>query len=112
MLLCKKANIPLTLRAGEMTNDMIDDITKVCNKPESYGIPTWFLNKRKDFKDGKYGQVTSTDLDSKLREDVERLKKVRVHRGLRHWWGLKVRGQHTKSTGRHGAPIGYENKKI
>lgn len=24
----------------------------------------------------------------------------RCNRGLRHYWGLKVRGQHTKTTGR------------
>merc|ERR1712232_83844 len=110
VLLCKKAKIPLTLRAGEMSQEQIDMITEICSKPESFGFPNWFLNKRFDFKDGKYGQVTSTDLDSKLREDVERMKKIRLHRGLRHWFGLKVRGQHTKSTGRHGAPVGWSGK--
>jgi hypothetical protein len=34
-----------------------------------------------------------------LRDDLERLKKIRAHRGLRHFWGLRVRGQHTKTTG-------------
>jgi ribosomal protein S13 len=29
-----------------------------------------------------------------------------AHRGLRHWWGLKVRGQHTKTTGRRGRVVG------
>ena len=42
-------------------------------------------------------------LDTKMREDLERLKKIRNHRGLRHYWGLRVRGQHTKTTGRRGA---------
>ncbi len=41
-------------------------------------------------------------MDSKLREDLERLKKIRAHRGLRHYWGLRVRGQHSKTTGRRG----------
>ncbi|KAF6155801.1 hypothetical protein GIB67_039132 [Kingdonia uniflora] len=36
----------------------------------------------------------------KLRDDLERLKKIRNYRGLRHYWGLRVRGQHTKTTGR------------
>jgi ribosomal protein S13 len=31
-------------------------------------------------------------LDNKLREDLERLKKIRAHRGLRHYWGLRVSG--------------------
>lgn len=32
-------------------------------------------------------QLTSSSLDSKLREDLERLKKIKAHRGLRHYWG-------------------------
>jgi len=28
-----------------------------------------------------------------MREDLERLKKIRSHRGLRHFWGLKVKGR-------------------
>ena len=36
--------------------------------------------------------IASNVLDTKLREDLERLKKIRSHRGLRHYWGLRVRG--------------------
>lgn len=32
-------------------------------------------------------QVLANGLDNKLREDLERLKKIRAHRGLRHFWG-------------------------
>lgn len=32
-------------------------------------------------------KVMSTNIDNKLREDLERLKKIRAHRGLRHYWG-------------------------
>nr|GFC67618.1 40S ribosomal protein S18 [Tanacetum cinerariifolium] len=31
---------------------------------------------RKDYKDGKHSQVTSNALDMKLRDDLERLKKI------------------------------------
>ncbi len=56
-------------------------------------------------------QVTSSALDTKLRDDLERLKKIRNHRGLRHYWGLTVRGQHTKTTGRRGKTVGVAKKK-
>jgi small subunit ribosomal protein S18e len=46
-----------------------------------------------------------------MREDLERLKKIRNHRGLRHYWGLTVRGQHTKTTGRRGKTVGVGGKK-
>jgi len=61
------------------------------------------LCRQKDSKDGRFTQVVSNVLDTKMREDLERLKKIRNHRGLRHYWGLRVRGQHTKTTGRRGA---------
>lgn len=32
-------------------------------------------------------KVLANGLDNKLREDLERLKKIRAHRGLRHFWG-------------------------
>lgn len=46
-----------------------------------------------------------------MREDLERLKKIRLHRGLRTYWGLRVRGQHTKTTGRRGKTVGVTKKK-
>jgi small subunit ribosomal protein S18e len=45
------------------------------------------------------------------RDDLERLKKIRNHRGLRAYWGLRVRGQHTKTTGRRGIRSGDAKKK-
>merc|ERR1712094_54491 len=53
-------------------------------------------------KTGKTQQLFPSMLDNKLREDLERMKKIRQHRGLRHYWGLKVRGQHTCSRVRCG----------
>merc|ERR1711890_165402 len=58
------------------------------SNPRQYKIPDWFLNRQKDIKDGKTGQMMSNVLDNKLREDLERLKKIRAHRGLRHYWGV------------------------
>ncbi len=45
--------------------------------PRTFKIPDWFLNRQKDHKDGKNSQLTSSALDTKLREDLERLKKIR-----------------------------------
>ena len=58
----------------------------IIQKPEEYKIPNWFLNRQKDIRDGKYSQVMANVLDVKLRDDLERLKKIRAHRGLRHYW--------------------------
>mmetsp|Transcript_36054 Transcript_36054/g.88114 ORF Transcript_36054/g.88114 Transcript_36054/m.88114 type:complete len:155 (-) Transcript_36054:66-530(-) len=110
-IVCKKANVDLNKRAGELTNEEIDRIVTIVNNPRQFKIPDWFLNRQKDFKDGKYTQLLSNNLDFKLREDLDRLRKIRAHRGLRHYWGLRVRGQHTKTTGRRGRTVGVSKKK-
>ncbi|EYC34969.1 hypothetical protein Y032_1224g3767, partial [Ancylostoma ceylanicum] len=110
-LCCRKADIDVSKRAGELSEDDFEKIVTVMQNPSQYKIPNWFLNRQKDIKDGKYSQLLSTAVDNKLREDLERLKKIRLHRGLRHYWGLRVRGQHTKTTGRKGRTVGVSKKK-
>merc|ERR1719177_4306 len=110
-LVCKKADIDMNKRAGELTEDEVERVVTIMQNPRQYKIPDWFLNRQKDHKDGKYCQLLSNALDNKLREDIERFKKIRAHRGLRHYWGLRVRGQHTKTTGRKGRTVGVAKKK-
>ena len=110
-IVCKKADVDLTKRAGEISEDEVDRIITIMQNPRQYKIPDWFLNRQKDIRDGKFTQLLSNQLDNKLREDIERLKKIRAHRGLRHYWGLRVRGQHTKTTGRRGRTVGVSKKK-
>lgn len=69
------------------SSSQVERLVTVMTNPRQYKIPDWFLNRQKDIKDGRYGQVLSNALDNKLREDLERLKKIRAHRGLRHYWG-------------------------
>ncbi|GHP05423.1 ribosomal 40S subunit protein S18B [Pycnococcus provasolii] len=99
-LACKKAEVDVDKRAGELSPEELEKLMVIVANPRTFKIPEWFLNRKKDHKDGRYGQITSNGLDVKLRDDLERLKKIRAHRGLRHYWGVRVRGQHTCSTGR------------
>ncbi|KAH3673057.1 hypothetical protein WICMUC_003890 [Wickerhamomyces mucosus] len=101
-LVCKKADVDLSKRAGELTQEELERIVTILQNPAQYKIPSWFLNRQKDIVDGKDYHVLANNLESKLRDDLERLKKIRAHRGIRHFWGLRVRGQHTKTTGRRG----------
>uniref|UniRef100_M4EGW3 40S ribosomal protein S18 n=1 Tax=Brassica campestris TaxID=3711 RepID=M4EGW3_BRACM len=110
-IVCKKADVDMNKRAGELSAAEIDNLMTIVANPKQYKIPDWFLNRQKDYKDGKYSQVVSNALDMKLRDDLERLKKIRNHRGLRHYWGLRVRGQHTKTTGRRGKTVGVSKKR-
>ena len=105
-LICKKADIDLRKRAGELTPEEVEKLIAIISNPLQFKIPVWYLNRRKDIKTGKDEQIVSNGLQAKLREDLERMKKMRLHRGLRHYWGIRVRGQHTKTTGRNSKAVG------
>ncbi|CEH18537.1 ribosomal protein s13 [Ceraceosorus bombacis] len=109
-MVCKKADVSLEKRAGELNSDELERIVTILQNPAEFKIPNWFLNRQKDIVDGKNSHILSNNVDSKLRDDIERLKKIRAHRGLRHFWNLRVRGQHTKTTGRRGRSIAGKKK--
>lgn len=72
-------------RAGELTAEEVERLVTIVQNPRQFKVPDWMLNRKKDTKDGKFSQTVSNTLDMKLREDLERLKKIRAHRGLRHY---------------------------
>eukprot|EP01004_Peranema_trichophorum_P010401 NODE_9192_length_613_cov_171.032653_g8561_i0.p1 GENE.NODE_9192_length_613_cov_171.032653_g8561_i0~~NODE_9192_length_613_cov_171.032653_g8561_i0.p1 ORF type:complete len:154 (+),score=33.69 NODE_9192_length_613_cov_171.032653_g8561_i0:100-561(+) len=111
VLCCKKADVDVDRRAGTLSADEIARIVAVMQNPTTYKVPVWFLNRKKDPKDGKDSQAISNIWEQRVREEIEKLKKIKCHRGLRHMWGLRVRGQHTKTTGRRGRTVGVSKKK-
>ncbi|OEL17340.1 hypothetical protein BAE44_0021640, partial [Dichanthelium oligosanthes] len=52
-------------------------MTVVAN-PRQIKVSEWFLNRKKDYKDGRFSQVVSNTLNMKLRDDLKRLKKIRT----------------------------------
>lgn len=66
-----------TKRAGELTEDECKRISNCIEDPLAHGIPTYIFNRQYDYKDGKDYHKVSNELDTKLREDLERMKKVR-----------------------------------
>jgi small subunit ribosomal protein S18e len=111
ILACKKAEVDLHKRAGELSAAELEQLMVIVANPRTFKVPDWFLNRQRDPKDGTTVQITSSQIDGKLRDDLERLKKIRNHRGLRHYWNLRVKGQHTKTTGRRGRTVGVARKK-
>ena len=105
-LVCRKADVDMNKRAGELTPEEVERLVTIIQNPLQFKIPEWFLNRQKDFTTGKFSQLTSSGLDTKLRDDLERLKKIKSHRGIRHYLQIRVRGQHTKTTGRRGKRLG------
>merc|ERR1712025_984202 len=52
-LVLKKADIDLSKRAGELSEEDVEKIITIMQNPRQYKIPNWFLNRQKDIKDVK-----------------------------------------------------------
>ena len=108
----RKAGVNPDLRVGFITESDISKIEDVIKDPVKCGIPSWMFNRRKDSDTGKDGHVLSADLAFKIKTDIDGAKEIRSWRGYRHAYSLKVRGQHTKTTGRAGKALGVKKKAI
>jgi small subunit ribosomal protein S13 len=91
---------------GFLTESQVEEIEKAMRNPASVNIPPWFLNRRKDMDSGSNLHLITSDIDFNVRNDVEREKGMNSWRGFRHTYGLKVRGQRTRTTGRKGGAVG------
>jgi small subunit ribosomal protein S13 len=106
----KKAGINPDLRVGFLTETEIDKIEEIIKDPTKYGLPHWLFNRRKDAETGKDIHLISADLMLRTKMDINQEKEIRSWRGYRHAYGLKVRGQRTKTTGRAGKALGVKKK--
>lgn len=82
---------------GELTEAEVKKLEEVIIAPQKHKLPAWTLNKQRDFEDGMDKHLTMNDLAFSLRNDLTRLAEIKSYKGLRHMWGLTVRGQKTKS---------------
>ena len=91
---------------GFLTDSQVEAIEKAMRNPSSFHMPSWFLNRRKDIDSGKDLHLITSDIELNVRNDIEREKNTSSWRGFRHTYGLKVRGQRTRTTGRKGGAVG------
>ena len=106
----KKAGIDPNMRAGFLTEAEVEKIEEIIKEPTKYGLPGWLLNRRKDLETGKDLHLISADLILRTKMDIEKMKELKSWRGYRHAYGLKVRGQRTRTTGRTGKAVGVKKK--
>jgi small subunit ribosomal protein S13 len=110
-VLTQSLTINPNMRVGFLTENDIREIEQAISNPAGAGIPQWYLNRRKNMDDGSnYHKITS-DLDFAASNDIEREKLVMSWRGYRHMFGLRVRGQCTRTTGRRGGAVGVKKVK-
>ena len=110
-VLIQSLNINPNMRVGFLTENDIREIEQAISNPARAGIPQWYLNRRKNIDDGLNNHRITSDLDFAASNDIEREKLVMSWRGYRHMFGLRVRGQCTRTTGRRGGAVGVKKVK-
>ncbi len=109
-LIAAEANLEKRKLMGDLTDDEIARLTDTLGRLDDF-IPAWMRNRRHDPESGADTHLTGSEINLTLRDDLNRLKKIRSWRGIRHERHLPVRGQRTKSNGRTGSTVGVQRKK-
>ncbi|BCU67465.1 30S ribosomal protein S13 [Sulfolobales archaeon HS-7] len=109
--LCYILNIDANKRLGELTEGELKKIENIITSKKIEKIPSWILNRRKDYEEGADIHLVTSELIFYAKRDIEREKKIRSWKGVRHSLGLKVRGQRTRTTGRSGGTVGVSKKR-
>lgn len=91
---------------GNLSDEQVQAIEGIILDPGASKFPAWFLNRRKDVETGKDMHLITSDIDFTIRNDIERERITNSWKGYRHMFGLKVRGQRTRTTGRKGGAVG------
>ena len=96
--------------AGKLDDKNVVDIENAVMNLNDY-VPDWLLNRQKDYDTGEDIHPVSVELKMTHDEDLNRMKKVKSYKGIRHASGHKVRGQRTYSNGRKGLALGVSKKR-
>jgi len=109
--ICKIGKFDRNRKIGTLTDQEIKKIEEVLADPMKAGIPEWMFNRKKDPETGENIHMTGPDLPFRQKEDIKGMIRNRNYRGIRHMFGLPVRGQRTRSSFRKGKSVGVVMKK-
>ena len=108
----KNSGLNPETRLGFLSEQDLKKIEEIVQNLTDQNIPTWLFNYRKDLETGKDLHRTGSTLVLQTKTDIDRMKASKSWRGYRHSYGLKVRGQRTKATGRKGKSIGVSKRRV
>jgi len=97
-------------RIGDMSDEEIERIAKMLGEIHDV-LPAWMMNRQKDYDTGDDFHLIGTEVMISRKDDINRFKKIRSWKGVRHEKGYKVRGQRSKSNGRTGLQLGVIRSK-
>ena len=110
-VITEKAKVNTENRLGFLSEAEVKRIKDVIENPSKYDVPGWLLNRSKDGETGNNVHIVGSDLVLQTKTDIDEMKKMKSWKGIRHAYGLKVRGQRTRTTGRKGRVVGVKKKR-
>ena len=110
-IVAETAGVDRTATFGLLDQDEIDAVVDVVENFSEH-VPSWMVNRQKDFYTGEDDHVVGSDLNQQRTQDINRMQMINSYKGVRHQRGQKVRGQRTKSTGRTEGTIGVNVEEI
>ena len=96
---CNVLTLDRQVKLGDVEVDTIAKIEELIKNPNDK-LPSWLLNRRKDYDTGADKHIVSASIALTKEFDIKRLKKIKSRRGLRHAARLPLRGQRTKTNAR------------
>ena len=97
-------------KMGDLTDAQVDKLQELIDSVNK-NAPDWMLNRRKDYESGEDNHLIASDIDMRLRDEINIMKKIRSYKGIRHESGLRVRGQRTRANNRKGLALGVSKKR-
>lgn len=97
-------------KVGKLSDSEVEKIQQTVDRITELA-PVWMLNHRKDYETGEDIHLIGSEIDLKLRDEINIMKKIRCYRGIRHESGLPVRGQRTRGNNRRGLSLGVSKKR-
>ncbi len=111
--ICIAAKIDPMTKLGALGEAGIAELENVIKDPMKFNIPSFMLNRRRDLATGTDIHLTSSDLETSRRFDIQRYIDLHTYRGWRHMLGQPVRGQRTRSSFRvTGMAVGVMKKSV
>jgi len=109
-LIMEKTGMDRNLKMGKLSESQIKKLQDAIDSIID-DAPKWMLNHRKDYDTGEDLHFIGPEIDMKLRDEINVMKKIRSYRGIRHERGLPARGQRTRANNRHGLTLGVSKKR-
>jgi len=97
-------------KLGDLSEEELKKLEDIITHPEKYNIPAWLYNRKLDPDTGENSHLTVSKLIFAKNMDINKMKKLKIYKGIRHQAKLPVRGQRTKGSFRKGTIVGVKRK--